>query len=211
MDTDFWLEKWNKNEIAFHQSEANPMLVDHIGALPLQKGDRVFVPLCGKTLDIAWLLSRGFRVAGIELSELAIQSLFAELDIAPAIARSGNLTRYSAPDIDIYVGDLFDLSREMLGPVDAVYDRAALVALPEDLRMRYASHIAEVTGRSPCLLICFEYDQAVMQGPPFSIVEAEVERLYAHHYHLTSLARSDVPGGLKGLCPALETAWMLRA
>lgn len=210
MDTDFWLEKWNRNEIAFHQGETNSMLISHIGALSLPKGSRVFVPLCGKTLDIAWLLSRGFRVAGIELSDLAIQSLFEELGVKPDVTRSGKLKRYSAPDIDIFVGDLFDLSQDMLGAVDAVYDRAALVALPADLRKRYALHVAEVTRTCPYLLICFEYDQAVMQGPPFSIGQAELVRLYAPHYELTSLSSADVPGGLKGICPALETAWMLR-
>lgn len=211
METDFWLEKWNRNEIAFHQSEVNSMLVDHIGALALPSGGRVFVPLCGKTLDIAWLLSRGFRVAGIELSELAIQSLFAELGVTPDVTRSGKLKRYSAPDIDIFVGDLFDLSTDILGAVDAVYDRAALVALPADLRGRYASHVAEVTAGSPYLLICFEYDQSVMPGPPFSIDEEEVARLFAGQYGLSSLAGADVSGGLKGICPALETAWMLRS
>lgn len=211
MDTNFWLEKWNRNEIAFHQSEANSMLVSQFAALSVPKDCRVFVPLCGKTLDIAWLLSNGYRVAGIELSELAIRSLFEELGVKPDVTQSGKLKRYSARDIDIFVGDLFELTPDMLGTVDAVYDRAALVALPADLRKRYSSHIAEVTQRCPYLLICFEYDQAVMPGPPFSIGEAELRRLYAQHYDLTSLASADVPGGLKGICPALETAWMLRA
>lgn len=211
MDRDFWLEKWNSNEIAFHQSEVNRMLVGHFGALSLPGGTRVFVPLCGKTLDIAWLLSKGYRVVGVELSEAAVQSLFAELDVKPDITRTGTLKRFSAPDIDIFVGDLFDLSQDVLGTVDAVYDRAALVALPADLRKRYASYIAELTNRSPHLLICFEYDQAAMQGPPFSIGEEELVRLYAQHYDLTSLASADVPGGLKGMCPAVETAWLLRS
>lgn len=211
MDTDFWLQKWNRNEIAFHQSEANPMLVEHFRALGLQQGGRVFLPLCGKTLDIGWLLSNKYRVAGIELSETAVQSLFAELGIKPDIRDSDGLRHYHAPNIDIFAGDIFDLTSDVLGGVDAVYDRAALVALPADLRKRYASHLAELTEKSPQLLVCFEYDQALMQGPPFSVGEAEVVRLYAENYDLTLVASADVSGGLKGVCPARESVWLLQS
>src|SRR6185503_16992975 len=151
--------KWERNEIGFHNAEAHPLLVAHFGALSLPKGSRVFLPLCGKTRDIDWLLASGYRVAGAELSPIAVEQLFAELGTVPEVAEIGQLRRYSADGSDIFAGDIFALSRDVLGPVDAVYDRAALVALPKDMRGNYAAHLAEVTGRAPQLLISFDYDQ----------------------------------------------------
>jgi thiopurine S-methyltransferase len=211
MDANFWRQRWELNEIAFHEPEANPALVQHWSALGLQPGSRVFVPLCGKTLDIHWLLAQGFRVAGAELTEIAVQQLFAELGVAdPQIADAGKMRRYSAEGIDIFVGDIFDLTREELGPVDAAYDRAALVALPEEVRTRYTAHLMELTARAPQLMICYVYDQSTMAGPPFAIADAEVERHYAATYALTRLASAEVPGGLKGRCAAIENVWLLR-
>lgn len=209
MDTDFWLQKWEENDIGFHRSEANPLLVKHFGALSLEKGGRVFLPLCGKTLDIAWLLSHGYRVAGAELSQIAIEQLFAELEIKPQISKLEKLIHYSASSIDIFVGNIFDLSSTMLGPIDGIYDRAALVALPEETRDRYTQHLMEITGRAPQLLITFEYDQSQMSGPPFSISAAEVKRHYDDSYDLSLLTSSDVVGRLKGKCDAKENVWLL--
>jgi len=210
MDIDFWHQKWKRNEIAFHESDVNPLLVKHFNALRLAKGSRIFLPLCGKTLDISWLLANGYRVAGAELSKIAIEQLFAQLGVEPKISGEGKVERYSAKDIDLFVGDLFDLSGAMLGPVDAIYDRAALVALPEAMRSRYTAHLMEITDKAPQLLICYEYDQSLMQGPPFSVSNEEVNRHYGDRYDLTLLASADMPGGLKGKCAAKENVWLLR-
>jgi thiopurine S-methyltransferase len=210
MHTSFWHQKWERNEIAFHQSEANPLMVKYFTELSLVKGSRVFVPFCGKTLDIGWLLSSGYRVAGAELSKIAIEQLFAELGVEPEISAAGEVDHYSAENIDIFVGDLFDLSRKVLGPVDAVYDRAALVALPDEMRNRYATHLMEITDTAPQFLICFEYDQSLMEGPPFSVNNEEVNEHYGDSYELTLVASPDVRGGLKGKCAAKESVWLLR-
>jgi thiopurine S-methyltransferase len=210
MDHSFWHAKWEKNEIAFHQREANPLLVRNFDALSLEKGSRVFLPLCGKTLDIPWLLSQGFRVAGAELSGIAVQQLFDEMGITPTVSRLGTLERYSADDIDIYVGDIFELSRNIMGPVDAVYDRAALVALPAEMRAKYAAHLAGITDRAPQLLISYEYDQALQPGPPFSVTGEEVQQLYSHLFDVNRLMSIEVSGGLRGKCPATESVWLLR-
>ncbi|SHE92753.1 thiopurine S-methyltransferase [Microbulbifer donghaiensis] len=209
MEANFWHRKWADNEIGFHASEANPLLVKHFGALSLTTGSRVFVPLCGKTLDIAWLLAQGYRVVGAELSRLAIEQLFEGLGVKPEIAQVGNILHFRAESIDVFVGDIFDLSAETLGQVDAVYDRAALVALPEDMRKRYTRHLLEITQSAPQLLITFEYDQSLQPGPPFSISSAEVEQHYSDHYALTLAESQDVAGGLKGKCAATESAWLL--
>jgi thiopurine S-methyltransferase len=211
MDASFWHDRWGSNDIAFHKNEANPLLVKYFGALSLAKNSRVFVPLCGKTLDIPWLLSKGYRVAGAELSKIAIEQLFEELGVQPTVKRAGGVEHYSAANIDIFVGDIFHLSRKLLGSVDAIYDRAALVALPEELRNRYTAHVTAITETAPQLLICYEYDQSLMEGPPFSVTNEEVNRHYSERYEVTLLAGIDVPGGLKGQCTAQEHVWMLQS
>lgn len=210
MDKSFWHQKWERNEIAFHESEANPLLVKYFDRLSLAPGSRVFLPLCGKTLDIPWLLSRGYRVAGAELSPIAIEQLLITLGVEPTLSKVGAVTCYRAKNIDLFVGDIFDVSHAMLGPVDAVYDRAALVALPAPMRARYATHLKEITGHAPQLLICYVYDQNLMAGPPFSISDAEVRQHYGACYGLTCITSAPVPGGLKGQCGATENVWLLQ-
>lgn len=210
MDASFWLQKWQKNELGFHKSEANPILVKYFPELALAQGSRVFVPLCGKTLDIAWLLSNGYRVAGAELIEIAIEQLFMELGVEPKISEAGEVRHYRAKNIDIFVGNIFDLSSKMLGSVDAIYDRAALVALPQDIRNRYTAHLTEITETAPQLLVSYEYDQNLMKGPPFSISNQEVNQHYGDSYDLTFIQSTNVLGGLKGKCAAKENVWLLQ-
>lgn len=211
MQADFWHDKWQANQIGFHRETPNPLLVNHFHALNLSQGARVFVPLCGKTRDIGWLLSQGHRVAGAELSEIAIRQLFEELDVTPEVASIGSLKQYSASGIDIFVGDIFDLTAEALGKVDAVFDRAALVALPEEMRVQYSEHLAGITQKAPQLLITFDYDQSIMNGPPFSVIGPEVAEHYGVAYAIDKLDSVEVEGGLKGMCPAMADVWALRA
>lgn len=210
MDASFWLQRWKKNDIGFHKSKANPVLVKYFKELSLVKGSRVFLPLCGKTLDIAWLLSNGYRVAGVELIEIAIEQLFMGLGVKPKISGAGEVKHYRAKNIDIFVGDIFDLSSQMLGPVNAIYDRAALVALPEEMRNRYTAHLTEITAKAPQLLVSYEYDQNLMAGPPFSISNEEVNQHYRDSYDLTLIVSTNIPGELKGKCPAKENVWLLK-
>ena len=207
---DYWLEKWRDHNIGFHKSEVNPSLIKHLGALSLEKGSRVFVPLCGKTRDIAWLLSEGYRVAGAELVEGAVEQLFLELSVEPERLDLGEVRRYSAANLDVFVGDIFSVTGEMLGSVDAVYDRAALVALPEPVRGRYALHLTEIAQSAPQLLITYEFDQRLFGGPPFSVSNEEVERHYEGVYHPLLVESLDVPEGLKGRRPVKENVWILR-
>jgi thiopurine S-methyltransferase len=210
MDPNYWHNRWERSDTqAFHEKDGNPLFIKHFGALSLPKGARVFVPLCGKTGDIHILLRNGHRVAGAELSPIAVGQLFADLGVKPNITAFGPLQRYQAENIDIFLGDLFDLTRETLGPVDAVYDRAALVALPDAMRRRYAAHLMEISNKAPQLLIVFDYDQSRMEGPPFSISDREVKELYGGSYGITFVEGVDVAGGLKGKCAAMEKVWRL--
>ncbi len=209
MDPSFWHQRWQRSETGWHEIRENPLLVQYFNQLALPKRGRVFVPLCGKTLDVSWLLAHGCRVAGAELSQLAVEQLFLQLGMQPEITREDDIDRWSADGIDIFVGDIFALSRKVLGRVEAVYDRAALVALPPPARHRYAAHLMQLTNKVPQLLICYEYDQAAMEGPPFSVNAEEVHRHYDEAYELTLLASTPVSGGLKGKVPAQEILWRL--
>ncbi len=209
MHADFWLNRWENNEIGFHEREANPLLVKYFPNLSLKKSSRVFLPLCGKTRDIAWLLSQGYSVVGAELSQLAVEQLFSELCAEPKIIQQGALRLYRAKNLDVFVGDLFQLSRSMLGSVDAIYDRAALVALPEEARRHYSAHLMKITESVPQLLITYEYDQSQMDGPPFSISREEVEQHYAQPYQVKHLSRTEATGSLRKRIAAQEEVWLL--
>ncbi len=209
MEADFWLDRWASGQTAFHEGAANGLLVAHLDALGLEPGARVFVPLCGKSRDLAWLRDRGHGVVGAELSRLAVDELYEELGVEPEVTPVGPLERFRGAGIEVFVGDVFALTREMLGEVAASYDRAALVALPAEMRMRYGAHLHSITAGAPQLVIAFEYDQTLREGPPFSVDAAEMARVYGELYRLRELARVPVPGGLRGGTPAQEVAWAL--
>ena len=187
MEPEFWNETWSNRDIAFHSANVHPFLAGQLSTLSLRSGARMFLPLCGKTLDIHWLLKQGFQVVGVELVETAVQELFDELKVTPEIIESGKLKLYRADNIDVYVGNIFDLSPAEIKAVDGVYDRAALVALPEKMRKNYADQVMRLSGSAPQLLITFEYDQAEMEGPPFSITRQAVNRLYGETYEIERL------------------------
>lgn len=209
MDPSYWHKKWGAQDIGFHQPDGNPLLAAHLPDLDLSPGARIFLPLCGKTGDIAWLLSQGFRVVGAELSQEAIDQLFEELGTTPKITKVGRLFHYEAPNLDIFVGDIFHITPTILGQVDATYDRAALVALPEDMRLRYVPHMIEITRAAPQLLITFDYDQDTMSGPPFSVPEPWVRATYERTYKITQ--RAQVGLRLKGRTDAQELVFHLSA
>jgi thiopurine S-methyltransferase len=210
MEPDFWLKKWQDNQIFFHEGNPNTLLTGQFAALEPRPGAEIFVPLCGKTQDLHWLAAQGFRVTGAELSGLAVEQFYAEASVTPKVTETGRLRRFEGQGITIFLGDVFDLDQQMLGPIDAIYDRAALVALPFALRSKYAAHLIALTKAAPQFVVTFEYDQSLQAGPPFSIPEAELRALYGAAYSLRQLATRDVPGGLRGVCPAQENAWLLR-
>jgi thiopurine S-methyltransferase len=210
MDANFWQQKWQRGEIGFHESAVNPFLVAHFDKLRLPPGSRLLLPLCGKTLDIGWLLARGYRVVGAELSQLAVDALFAELGVVPRITELGVLKHYQAPNIDIFNGDIFELASAQVGSVDAVYDRAALVALPAELRQRYAAHLRALSNTAPQLLVTYEYDQSLRPGPPFSVTGDEVAQLYADAYELSVVERKEVAAAPNGRPAATEVVRHLK-
>ncbi len=208
MDESFWHDRWRRGDIGFHAPRPHPLLQRHLATLQAGPGARLFLPLCGKSLDIHWLLAQGHQVAGIELSRAAVEQLFAELGVEPVVHRLGNLLCFEAEGISVFVGNIFDLDAITLMPVDAVYDRAALVALPGPLRRRYTRQLLDLTGGAPQLVITYEHDPAALEGPPFAVDAAELARHYEADYHLSCLERRPVEGGLGGH-PSCEAVWHL--
>jgi thiopurine S-methyltransferase len=193
MEADFWHERWRRGEIGFHQDAYHHGLVRWWPTLGLPVQSRVFVPLCGKSLDMAWLREQGHVIAGIELSPLAVESFFGERGLAASRVRSGTLEKWSADGYEIWCGDFFSLTPEELGPVQGLYDRAAFHALPPAMRARYAAHLAALLpAGARGLLVSLEYPQHEMNGPPFSLSLAELEALTASHFSLAPLQTIDV-------------------
>lgn len=216
MDPDYWHERWAEGRTGWHQPEVNALLHAHWPALGLADDSRVFVPLCGKSGDMAWLVEQGHRVLGVELSADACDAFFSERGLAPERSRSGRFQRFAMPRIELWAGDVFDLSAEDLADCHACYDRAALIALPADMRRRY---VEQVLGRLPrdcaLLLVTLDYPHDEKAGPPFAVDANEVERLFAGDWRIDLLEQRDIlaqqPGFIaEGVTRLHTSAWHLR-
>lgn len=193
MTPEFWLQRWQENRIGFHQSQINVHLETYWPRLGIPPGATVFVPLCGKSLDMLWLAGQGYRVLGVELSPLAAEAFFEENGLTPEIESQSAFRRYRCGEIEILCGDFFNLQDKDLAQVSAVYDRASLIALPPDMRTRYASKLHSLLpGRQPILLITLDYPQEERQGPPFAVGDAEVRELYAGRWQIKKIASRDL-------------------
>ncbi len=187
MDPTFWHERWQNKDIGFHQSDIHALLQKHWSRLAIAKGSSIFVPLCGKSLDMVWLAEQGYRVVGAELSPLAIDEFFAEREMQPAVREVGSFTVKSAGPYELWCGDIFELPLDAVAGIAGVYDRAALVALPAELQAPYAAKLFQLLPAAPILLITLDYDAARMTGPPFAVSRAQVDRLFAGNYAITEV------------------------
>ena len=211
MNADFWLQRWQEGRIGFHRDSVMPLLEEYWDALALPRGSRVFVPLAGKSRDMLWLAARGHRVLGVELSPLAVGQFFAENGLVPVVHESRCGVHHEAGAIEVICGDAFALNAEILSGCAGAYDRAALIALPPDLRRRYAG---ELHARLPAgcreLLITLEYPQHEKHGPPFAVDESEVRALYQPRWQVERLERRDIlaeqPGFIAEGVSALSTS-----
>jgi len=200
MDRESWLERWQTARIGFHASEVNPHLELHSDRLLGKTPATVFVPLCGKSLDLGWLASRGHAVVGVEIIGLAIEQFWDDVGVTPTVDatagghkrfRSAGLGGEQGGSITLLCADIFDLKPADVGSIDAVWDRAAFVALPADVRGRYSAQIQALAPMAPILLNTFTYDTTVMDGPPFSIDDDEVRQWYAGR-QIETLSQEDV-------------------
>lgn len=192
MDAKFWINAWEEGRTNFHRSQYNEKLLQFFPSLRAQKGDHILVPLCGKTKDLVWLHNQNLKVHGIELYSRPVEEFFPENNISPVTKiQDETFTHYTSGNLSISCGDFFKLSGHE--NYDLIYDRASLVALPEDMRRDYALVIKRVLKREgKCLLIVYEYDQSKMEGPPFSVSEEEIHKLYSDQFSI-KLLESETP------------------
>lgn len=193
MKREFWLERWQNNEIGFHQDEVNAHLQQFWSEVELAADGKVFVPLCGKTRDMLWLRAQGHPILGIEISPLAVEAFFSENRLEPSCGTSGPFVSFETDGLELLCGDFFDLEPDRLKDVQGVYDRASLVALPPEMRERYAEKMkALLPAGARVLLVTMDYPQQEMDGPPFSVSEEEVRALYGDRFSISPLYRNDI-------------------
>jgi len=211
MQPGFWFDRWRENRIGFHRDTPLPLLTAHWPSLGLAAGSRVFVPLCGKSLDMVWLAEAGHRVLGIELVPAAIAQFFDERGLSPRVHTSAAGTHYVAGPWELVAGDAFAIPADLLADCAGIYDRGAMIALPPDMRGTYA-HTTWRRLPAGCrgLLVTLEYPQAEKAGPPFSVDEAELRARLAPQWQVDLAERRDIlasePGFQAEGVTALSTA-----
>ena len=184
-----WQSRWQDGRIGFHLPEYNQQLLKYWPELGLNKNCEVFVPLCGKTLDLVWLRQQGHKVTGSELIKMAVEAFFMEQGFEPEVKQQGELGYWGYEGIELIQGDFFVIPD---GSVEATvfYDRAALIALPEAMRKQYVEKLLRAApALEQGLLVTVEYNQTEMSGPPFSVCEREVRSLYSDHFDIELLTR----------------------
>lgn len=216
MNPEFWQNRWQENRIGFNQSAVNPLLIKYWSTLNLPADSRIFVPLCGKSIDMVWLATQGYDVVGVELVESAVQAFFNEQNIEPTVfqhAENPAIICYQGKllgqKVELWVADIFALTSEDTGKIKAVYDKAALIALPADMRSNYSEQISEISGNAPQLLITLNYDQSKKDGPPFSINHEQVQQYYGSHYQIAELTSDPASIGSMPDLKVSEQVWLL--
>jgi thiopurine S-methyltransferase len=193
LQPEFWLERWRTGQIGFHQSAVDRHLKNYWPRLKLAPGSTVFVPLCGKSLDLLWLREQGHEVIGAELSAAAIESFCVENGVAARRRTIGKLDVFEAPNLTLYQGDIFDLTSALAGNITAIYDRAALISWAKELRSAYVEKMTSLSSAgTQTLLIAVEYPPAQMAGPPWSVMEDDVSRLYGQQHSIEPLGREAI-------------------
>lgn len=202
MEKNYWHGRWERNETGWHQTEVEPALVSFFQS---KTRGRILVPLCGKTLDMVWLAEQGFEVIGVELSELGCKTFFEENKISYTQSLQGPYQVLKSQDskkkITLFQGDFFELNSAILGKIDAIYDRAALIALPPDIRARYVQHMIKLIDQCSAknnlnfLQLVFYRTPHDEKGPPFSVRPSDLVSLYGNRFHLTEISNEPVEMG----------------
>ena len=216
MNPEFWQNRWQEKRIGFNQTKVNPLLIKYWSDLNLPAGSRIFVPLCGKSIDMVWLAAQGYDVVGVELVESAVQAFFNEQNIEPTVfqhVENPAITCYRGKllgqKVELWVADIFALTSEDTGKIKAVYDKAALIALPADMRSNYSEQLRKISGNAPQFLITLDYDQNKKNGPPFSVTGEQVQQYYSSNYHIAELALEPASIGSMPELTVTEQVWLL--
>jgi len=219
LEADYWHKKWDADSFGFHQARTNKHLQRWWPGAEIARNSEVFVPLCGKSLDMLWLHEQGYKVTGIELSQKAIESFFKENDLPFERCDDGPFAVFSgvgkAEGIKLLVGDFFALTADHCCDFSAVYDRASLIAMNDELRPQYAQHLAAILPAGTIsLMLVIDYDASKMQGPPFPVSAPMVTKLFAKNFDIRELAHYSGPDyvgnlGKRGLDSLEERVYRL--
>ena len=175
-----WLKFWENNETNWHGDKITQELVEYFELFELEPRDKVFVPLCGKSLDMLYIMNQGFSVVGVEISEIGVRQFFSENNLAYKITKVDDFDLYSTENLEIYCGDFFALTSKHLNNVKSVFDRKSLIALEPEVRQKYVKHLNDIISvGARILLVTLQYPQHQMSGPPFSVDKSEVESLFS--------------------------------
>ncbi len=188
----FWQQRWVNNQTGFHEAQVNEYLEKHQALLTLPNGGSIFLPLCGKSQDMIWLSELGFKVIGVECSELAVTAFFTDNNLEPEVTEQGDFKVWKTTNITIYCGDFYQLHASWFDSVSAIFDRAALVALPQEHRKRYVEQLQKICPGAKILFVSLEYPQAQMSGPPFAVPEDEVQVLFKAFYNINLIESNDI-------------------
>ena len=202
-DNELWQQCWRDRQTGFHQQATNDLLIRFWQTLGLKPAERVFVPLCGKSLDLLWLAAQGHAVIGVELSPIAVQAFFEENGMVASLSQHGSFTRWQSGGLEILCGDFFDLAATDLGDIAAVFDRASLTALPEDIRHAYLAHLRKILPKNcPMFLLTTEDpDEDEAEDQDFAVAD-EITNLYADAFeislhHVESVYEADADATVK--------------
>jgi len=174
-----WHARWSEGRIGFHREAVNAHLQAHASAL-LRDAKRILVPLCGKSVDMPWLAQQGVEVVGVDLVTRAVEAFWEERGVSPETDSLHGFVRTTHAAITLLQGDIFSLQESHTGTLDAVYDRAAIIALPPSEQQRYADHILRLLKPGGhILLLTYDLPLPAEQGPPFPVAPERVPELYA--------------------------------
>ncbi len=193
MEISYWKARWQKDKTGWHMNRVYPHLPAFWPRLQLSKGATVLVPLCGKSLDMVWLKNQNYHVIGIEVSEKAVNEFFMANRLMFEKSYKASFTIYETDNLAIWTGDFFKLKKDYLPGVDAIYDKAALIALPNEQRKKYAHKILSLCkSHTQILMNTFEYEQEEMTGPPFAVLREELDELFGQHFTIELLHEESI-------------------
>lgn len=185
-----WLKRWQDNNIGFHRTDVNPVLEMEWPKLNIPSGSTVYVPLCGKTVDMAWLAAQGYNVVGVELSDIAVIDFFESHKIPYTVTKHNQYAAYQSEAITIYAGDLFELPESLFANIDAIYDRAAFIAMAPEQREPYAERFFAIAEQNPdlrILLITVQHNGDKKLGPPYYITQDTLEKHFGSIFAINRL------------------------
>ncbi|MGE0616577.1 MAG: thiopurine S-methyltransferase [Bacteriovoracia bacterium] len=205
INDDFWRDLWKANDSPWHQAEPESLLARHA---PPGAGKRALVPLCGKSVDLLWLMRQGFEVTGVELSEIPCRMFFEESGLPYRVEKRDGFSVFQGEHIQIWCGDFFQVPDSALAHADYLYDRAALIALPPQVREKYAARIAKLAPRL-MHIIGREGRGMPDEGPPFRVDESEIRRLYSADFAIDILQSYERPSRRDPSLPVKESLYRL--